>query len=119
MASVDLDGALVSARAKRLVSPEDEASGRWRFAHALVVEATYRGLSKGRRAGLHQELAEWLMIEDAGQADVDESVARHLERALRLREELGLRDELSTSSRCAPVSSSPRRACARSRRWIW
>ena len=38
------------------------------------------------------------MIEgDADQPDVDESVARHLERALHLREELGARDERSAA----------------------
>jgi len=75
-----------------LVQPEDEVSGRWRFAHALVLDAAYRGLSKGQRAELHERLADWLAVQDAEQADVGESVARHLERALHLREELGMRD---------------------------
>ena len=38
-----------------------------------------------------------MIEEDADQADVDESVARHLERALHLREELGARDEHSAA----------------------
>ena len=38
-----------------------------------------------------------MIEEDADQADVDESVARHLERALHLREELGARDERSAA----------------------
>ncbi len=80
-----------------LVQPEDEAGGRWRFAHALVLEAAYRGLSKGLRAELHEQLADWLLGEDADQADVEELVARHLERALHLREELGMRDERSAA----------------------
>jgi len=79
------------------VQPEDEAAGRWRFAHALVLEAAYRGLSKELRADLHVRLADWMIEEDTDQADVDESVARHLERALHLREELGLRDERSAA----------------------
>ena len=82
---------------KGLVQPEDEAGGRWRFAHALVLEAAYRGLSKELRADLHERLADWMIEEDADQADVDESVARHLERALHLREELGARDERSAA----------------------
>ena len=86
MASLDRSG---------LVQPENEAGGLWRFAHALVLEAAYRGLSKGQRAELHQQLADWVMGEDADHADVDESVARHLERALHLREELGLHDDRS------------------------
>lgn len=75
-----------------LVQPEDEVRGRWRFAHALIFEATYRGLPKALRAELHERLADWMAVEDADQADVDESVARHLERALHLHRELGARD---------------------------
>jgi tetratricopeptide (TPR) repeat protein len=91
---VEVEAAIVSLERSGLVEPEDEANGRWRFAHALVAEAAYRGLSKAERARLHEQLADWLEAE-ADPADVSESVARHLERALRLREELGLRDERS------------------------
>ena len=91
----DVDTAIASLEKKGLVQPEDEAAGRWRFAHALVLEAAYRRLSKQLRADLHVRLADWIIEEDADQADVDESVARHLERALHLREELGARDERS------------------------
>src|SRR6185436_6627672 len=91
----DIEGAVASLERRGLVQPEDEAAGRWRFAHALVLEAAYRGLSKELRADLHVRLADWMIEADADQADVDESVARHLERALHLREELGARDEHS------------------------
>ncbi len=91
-----IEGAMASLERKGLVQPEDEVRGRWRFAHALVLEATYRGLSKELRADLHERIADWMIEEDAEQADVDESVARHLERALHLREELGARDDRST-----------------------
>jgi class 3 adenylate cyclase len=93
----EVEPALASLDRSGLLQPEDEAGGRWRFAHALVLEAAYRGLSKGQRAGLHEQLAEWISGEDADQADVEELVARHLERALHLREELGLRDERSSA----------------------
>ncbi|MBI3647863.1 MAG: hypothetical protein HY240_03785, partial [Actinobacteria bacterium] len=93
----DVEGAIASLERRGLVHPEDEAAGRWRFAHALVLEAAYRGLSKELRADLHERLADWMIEEDADQADVDESVARHLERALHLREELGARDEHSAA----------------------
>jgi len=93
----DVDTAIASLEKKGLVQPEDEAAGRWRFAHALVLEAAYRGLSKELRADLHERLSDWMIEEDADQADVDESVARHLERALHLREELGARDERSAA----------------------
>ena len=96
--SLEEVGAAIAALDRRgLVQPEDEAGGRWRFAHALVLEAAYRGLSKELRSELHERLADWLSEEDADQADVDESVARHLERALHLREELGARDERSAA----------------------
>jgi class 3 adenylate cyclase/tetratricopeptide (TPR) repeat protein len=91
----EVEAAIASLERKGLVQPEDEAGGRWRFAHALVLEAVYRGLSKELRADLHERLADWMIEEDADRADVDESVARHLERAMRLREELGVRDERS------------------------
>lgn len=93
----EVAAAIESLDRSGLVQPEDEAGGRWRFAHALVLEAAYRGLSKGLRAELHEQLADWLLDEDADQADVEELVARHLERALHLREELGMRDERSAA----------------------
>ena len=119
----ELQSSITSLDSSGLVQPEDGVGGRWRFAHALVLDAAYRGLSKGQRAELHERLAAWLAIEDAEQADVGESVARHLERALHLREELGLRDERSAAlasragelfavagSAPSPRSTSSRRA---------
>jgi len=93
----ELESSIGALDTSGLVQPEDEASGRWRFAHALVLDAAYRGLSKGQRAELHERLADWLAVEDAEQTDVGESVARHLERSLHLREELGMRDERSAA----------------------
>ena len=93
----DVDEAFASLERRGLVQPEDEAAGRWRFAHTLVLEAAYRGLSKVLRADLHERLADWMVEEDAEQADADESVARHLERALHLREELGERSDRSAA----------------------
>ncbi len=93
----DVESAIASLERRGLVQPDDEARGRWRFAHALILEAAYRGLSKELRADLHVRLADWMIEADADQVDVDESVARHLERALHLREELGARDERSAA----------------------
>jgi tetratricopeptide (TPR) repeat protein len=92
---VQVEAAIASLDRRGLVHPEDEAAGRWRFAHALVSEAAYRRLPKELRADLHERLADWIAQVDADQPDVDESVARHLERALRFREELGWRDVAS------------------------
>ena len=97
MSDDEVQAAIASLDRKGLVQPENEADGRWRFAHALVLDAAYRGLSKELRAELHVRLADWMMETDVDQADVDESVARHLERALHLREELGARDERSAA----------------------
>ena len=97
LSSEHVESAIASLERRGLVQPEDEAHGRWRFAHALVLESAYRGLSKELRADLHERLADWMVEEDADRADVDESVARHLERALHLREELGARDERSAA----------------------
>jgi hypothetical protein len=59
------------------------------------MEAAYGGLSKELRAELHERLADWMEREDAERAEVDESVARQLEQAFHLREELGAHDERS------------------------
>jgi class 3 adenylate cyclase len=88
----EIDEALAILDRRGLVLPEDEASGRWRFSHALIQETVYRGLSKRVRAELHEKLADWMAVVDADRPDVDESVARQLERAVHLREELGERD---------------------------
>jgi predicted ATPase len=93
----EFEAAIASLERRGLVQPEDEAAGRWRFAHALVLDAAHRGLSKELRADLHERLADWMTVEDADQADVNESVARHLEHALHLREEIGARDERSAA----------------------
>ena len=90
-----LDHGLLTLERRGLIDAEDEAAGRWRFAHALIAETAYRGISKELRATLHERLATWLLAEEADQPDVDESAARHLERAFHLREELGIRDESS------------------------
>jgi class 3 adenylate cyclase len=95
IADETLDHALLTLERRGLIDAEDEAAGRWRFAHALIAETAYRGISKELRAALHERLAAWLIAEDAEQPDVDEAAARHLERAFHLREELGIRDESS------------------------
>jgi class 3 adenylate cyclase len=81
--------ALDALEAKGLARPEDAGGERWRFEHGLVVEAAYRAISKRARADLHERLAQVILDRDRDQPDADESAARHLERALRLREELG------------------------------
>ena len=95
VADETLDKGLLTLERRGLIDAEDEAAGRWRFTHALIAETAYRGISKEQRAEFHERLAAWLLAEDADQPDVDESAARHLERAFHLREELGVHDETS------------------------
>jgi predicted ATPase len=55
--SAAIEEAVAELDRRGLVEPEDEAVGQWRFAHALVREAAYRGVSKELRAELHEALA--------------------------------------------------------------
>jgi class 3 adenylate cyclase len=100
LSSAAIEEAVAELDRRGLVEPEDEAAGQWRFAHALVREAAYRGMSKELRGELHEALANWSAENDAERPDVDEAVGRHLELALHLREEIGLRDGLSADLAC-------------------
>jgi class 3 adenylate cyclase len=95
----EAEAALTVLERRGFVQLEDEAAGRWRFAHALLREAAYRAMSKKLRADLHARLADWILAEDTNEPDADESAARHLERALHLREELGTRDGTASDLR--------------------
>jgi class 3 adenylate cyclase/tetratricopeptide (TPR) repeat protein len=97
---------------------EPTAPGRCQFGHALLQEAAYGLIPKGRRGDLHTRLARWLDAEGAS----DAVVADHLERAYALRTELGHADEatsrlgeeagtrLATAGRRADAMGDPRRA---------
>jgi DNA-binding SARP family transcriptional activator/tetratricopeptide (TPR) repeat protein len=60
--------------------------------HLLVQEAVYRAAPKRLRAELHERFADRLDATSPGRAEADEFVGYHLERAYRLRSELGERD---------------------------
>ena len=61
------------------------------FRHVLIQEAVYRATPKEERARLHERFADWLeRNEDA--PELDELAGYHLERAYRLRLELGQAD---------------------------
>jgi class 3 adenylate cyclase/tetratricopeptide (TPR) repeat protein len=97
---------------------EPTAPGRFQFGHALLQEAAYGLLPKARRSDLHLRLADWLERRHASDALIGEQ----LERALRLRAELGLRDaatdalgvrageRLLAAGRTADAMGDPRRA---------
>ncbi|HEU0086570.1 MAG TPA: BTAD domain-containing putative transcriptional regulator, partial [Pseudonocardiaceae bacterium] len=72
---------LVSLIRKQLVRSErSEFLGEdaFRFAHALIREATYESLPKVLRAELHQRVADWLDMKPAAEAAV---IGYHLEQA--------------------------------------
>ena len=62
------------------------------FRHVLVQEAVYRAAPKRLRAELHERFADRLDQTAADLAELDEFVGYHLERAYRLRTELGESD---------------------------
>ena len=93
------DGALASHLSalvrKRLFQAErpliagDEA---FRFRHVLIRDVAYQGLTKSRRAELHEQLADWLEREGTDVVELDELVGHHLERAATCKAELGTPD---------------------------
>ena len=69
---------------------DDEA---YRFRHLLIRDAAYRSLPKGRRAELHERLADWIERMAADRlGEYEEIVGYHLERAYRCCLELGSAD---------------------------
>jgi DNA-binding SARP family transcriptional activator len=79
--------ALVALVRKQLIRPERSdlvKEDAFRFAHALIREAAYRGIAKSRRADAHEHVARWL--EERGAPD--ETVGHHLAEAHRNRTEL-------------------------------
>jgi class 3 adenylate cyclase/predicted ATPase len=81
---------LVELELRGFVRTLDGVGERWAFAHGLLRDAAERRMAKLDRAQLHERLADALGAEP--DAD-DELVGLHLERAVRLREELALPDD--------------------------
>jgi DNA-binding SARP family transcriptional activator len=67
-------------------------AGAFRFRHVIVQDAVYRSAPKRLRAELHERFADRLDRTEADLAELDEFVGYHLERAYRLRTELGESD---------------------------
>jgi class 3 adenylate cyclase/tetratricopeptide (TPR) repeat protein len=93
-----LDDRLSSLVRKELIRPNaallpDEEA--FRFRHLLIRDAAYGAMSKELRAGLHERLADWLEASRSDESlEVDEILGYHLEQAVRLRAELGLRRDV-------------------------
>jgi class 3 adenylate cyclase/tetratricopeptide (TPR) repeat protein len=99
-----------------LIRPSGPREGTFRFRHQLIRDAAYDGISKERRAMLHERFADWLEQHRATVPSVDELLGHHLESAVALRRELGTSDRaLGGLAARASVSlrRSGRRAIAR------
>jgi predicted ATPase len=78
----DLLGALEEATAARLVVEVAGAAPRYRFAHALVRDTLYAGLSAARRTTLHRRVAEAIeAVHSGGLDDHLPALAHHGARA--------------------------------------
>jgi class 3 adenylate cyclase len=78
---------------KELIRPERAGEPAYRFRHVLIREAAYEALPKELRSTLHERCADWLASSPAGRAaELEELIGYHLERAYRLRREVGGED---------------------------
>ncbi|HEY7195737.1 MAG TPA: AAA family ATPase [Gaiellaceae bacterium] len=117
---VDADSGLSSLVRKELLLPDRSSlpgEDAFRFRHILIRDAAYESMPKEARSGLHEAYASWL-VETAGDRalEYEEIVAYHLERAFRLREELGRLGEESealAAAAAARLASAGLRAEAR------
>jgi class 3 adenylate cyclase/tetratricopeptide (TPR) repeat protein len=79
---------------KDIIRPVGADADTFRFRHQLTRDAAYEGMSKELRAELHERFADWLEARpEAFPLIFDELLGYHLERAVRLRRELGESDE--------------------------
>jgi class 3 adenylate cyclase/tetratricopeptide (TPR) repeat protein len=110
-------GHLQSLTRKQLIRPDRSALGledAYRFAHILVVDAAYGAIPKRERAELHERFADWvelMMRERPG--EFEEILGHHLERAYRLRAEVGPPDAELGGRAAVPLGAAGRRAFAR------
>lgn len=76
--------ALVRKRLVRQTRAYDEAARMYRFDHILIRDAAYSGLLKRRRAGLHEQFADWgerVNAERQRGMEYEEILGFHLEQA--------------------------------------
>jgi class 3 adenylate cyclase/tetratricopeptide (TPR) repeat protein len=81
---------------KGLIAPERSSlagEDAFRFHHMLILDASYSGLPKERRADLHERFAAWVEVRaDDRMVEYEGVVGYHLEQAFRYRSELGVPD---------------------------
>jgi class 3 adenylate cyclase/tetratricopeptide (TPR) repeat protein len=114
----EVETALMGMARKELLRPDRaqlEGEDAFRFRHILIADVAYDAIPKRRRAELHERFASDLE-ERVGERvpEYQEILGHHLERAFRLREELGLHDQTGLAARAADhLASAGHRALAR------
>ncbi|MGZ4151313.1 MAG: ATP-binding protein, partial [Actinomycetota bacterium] len=105
---------------KELIRPHDDAmvgEETFRFLHALIRDAAYRGVLKRTRAELHEAFVDWVESSTGDRTrEYEEIRGYHLEQAYRIRTELGVPDDhvAAIGRRAATyLGSAGRRALAR------
>src|SRR6266516_184290 len=84
----------------------------YQFHHLLIRDTAYEGLSKARRAELHESLAGWLQARET-EVSQDAVIGYHLEQAHRYRAELGDPEERLGREASVRLSAAGRRALGR------
>jgi len=118
MPRADAGELLIGLVRKELLRPDRallEGDEAFRFRHILITDAAYGAIPKRERADLHERFA-GLLEARLGErvAEAQEILGHHLERAFRLREELGLDDDAGLASRAAShLADGGHRALAR------
>jgi DNA-binding SARP family transcriptional activator len=87
-AVANLDSRLVDLERRGLVHARRAAQDEFRFHHVLIRDVAYAGITKERRAELHERCGAWL----EHRSEADELVGYHAERAHRYRSELSAGD---------------------------
>jgi class 3 adenylate cyclase/tetratricopeptide (TPR) repeat protein len=115
-----LGGRLQSLIRKEFIRPDrsdPSEEDTFRFAHILIRDSAYRGISKTVRANLHERFADWVVENFRNRAgEYEEMVGYHLERAYRTLSELGpanQRTKFLAQRAVVQLASAGRRAFAR------
>ncbi len=106
-----IDPSLETLMRKQMIEPsQSDIAGQeaFGFVHALVRDTAYQGIPKGRRAVLHERVAEWIQqTAGARVREYQEILAYHLEQAALLGLALGSADDATRdlASRAADLLS--------------
>ena len=110
-------GSLVRKELVRPERPGADGQETYRFRHLLIRDAAYEALSKGDRARLHEQFADWLTEVAADRlVEYEEIVGYHLGQAYRYAEDLGVKDDhgrVLAARAAAHLGAAARRAAAR------